>query len=49
MAFRQPEVPCNSDPKPDTARNLQLEDGDTMASLDLYIETLEEVSTATAM
>ena len=46
MAFRRPGVPSNSDSKPDrdAAQNLQLDDEDTMASLDLYIETLEEVS-----
>ena len=46
MAFRRPGVPSNSDSKPgrDAVQNLQLDDEDTMASLDLYIETLEEVS-----
>ena len=50
MAFRRPGVPSNSDSKPDRdaaqnlQQNLQLDDEDTMASLDLYIETLEEVS-----
>ena len=46
MAFRHPEASrkLNPDPKPDAVHNLQLHDEDTMASLDLYMETLEEVS-----
>ena len=43
MAFRQPEIPADPSSIMDEAQLVQ-QDEDTMASLDLFIETLQSVS-----